>query len=358
MRTIRHILLTTLVICHLGAFGQSTLQFVSKEWNFGSIREESGPIAHTFEATNRSEYPEVILDVTSTCGCTKPLFTRRPVRPGDTTAVTVRFNPAGQSGLIDRTLVVYGSGNRVIERLRITGRVEPRARTIEERFPIVAGEGIRLTNNFLPFETLPHGRETGAEIGIANDSESPRSIRFVGEQTSGLLAIEAPETLQPGEEAKIRIVYRIPADCRRYGTVEDRYSLSVEGRRQHVRIAARGVLTDAPRAAGTAIPVARLSSGAVRTGDLKREGDSGFVSLSLRNEGAGELRVRAVETPEGAFCSLKAGMRVAPGGDLPFEAGIDPSGRDFGVASERILIVTDDPKHPVLRLRIMANIID
>ena len=78
MRTIRHILLTTLVICHLGAFGQSTLQFVSKEWNFGSIREESGPIAHTFEATNRSEYPEVILDVTSTCGCTKPLFTRRP----------------------------------------------------------------------------------------------------------------------------------------------------------------------------------------------------------------------------------------------------------------------------------------
>ena len=98
MRTIRHILLTTLVICHLGAFGQSTLQFVSKEWNFGSIREESGPIAHTFEATNRSEYPEVILDVTSTCGCTKPLFTRRPVRPGDTTAVTVRFNPAGQSG--------------------------------------------------------------------------------------------------------------------------------------------------------------------------------------------------------------------------------------------------------------------
>ena len=172
MRTIRHILLTTLVICHLGAFGQSTLQFVSKEWNFGSIREESGPIAHTFEATNRSEYPEVILDVTSTCGCTKPLFTRRPVRPGDTTAVTVRFNPAGQSGLIDRTLVVYGSGNRVIERLRITGRVEPRARTIEERFPIVAGEGIHLTNNFLPFETLPHGRETGAEIGIANDSES------------------------------------------------------------------------------------------------------------------------------------------------------------------------------------------
>lgn len=356
MRAIRYILLTALVVCHLSTAGQTALQFGRTEWNFGSIREESGPVAHSFEATNRGEHPEVILDVSSSCGCTKPEFTRRPVRPGETTTVTVRFNPAGQSGTIDRTLVVYGSGNQVIERLRITGRVEPRARTIEERFPIAAGDGIRLSNNFLPFETLPHGRETGADIGIANEADSPRRIRFVGEQTSGLLAIESPEVLQPGEEATIRVVYRVPEKYGRYGTVNDRYALEVEGRRQSVRIAARGILVDAPQTSGAA-PAARLSSGAVRTGDLKR-GEKRPVAIELRNEGAVALHVRAVEVPERTTCTLEADTQIAPGGSVPFEAGIDPAGRDYGIASERIRIVTDDPKHPVLRLRITANIID
>lgn len=356
MRAIRHILLTALVVCHLSTAGQTALQFDRTEWNFDSIREESGPVTHSFEATNRGEHPEVILDVSSSCGCTKPEFTRRPVRPGETTTVTVRFNPAGQSGTIDRTLVVYGTGNQVIERLRITGRVEPRARTIEERFPIAAGDGIRLSNNFLPFETLPHGRETGADIGIANEADSPRRIRFVGEQTSGLLAIESPEVLQPGEEATIRVVYRVPEEYGRYGTVNDRYALEVEGRRQSVRIATRGILVDAPQASGAA-PAARLSSGAVRTGDLKR-GEKRPVAIELRNEGGAALHVRAVEIPEGTTCTLEAGTQIAPGGSMPFEAGIDPAGRDYGIASERIRIVTDDPKHPVLRLRITANIID
>lgn len=356
MRATRHILLTALVVCHLNATGQTALQFGRTEWDFGSIREESGPVAHSFEATNRGEHPEVILDVSSSCGCTKPEFTRRPVRPGETTTVTVRFNPAGQSGTIDRMLVVYGSSNQVIERLRITGRVEPRARTIEERFPIAAGDGIRLSNNFLPFEALPHGRETGADIGIANEADSPRRIRFVGEQTSGLLAIEAPEVLQPGEEATVRVVYRVPDKYGRYGTVNDRYTLEVEGRRQSVRIATRGVLVDAPQTSGAA-PAARLSSGAVRTGDLKR-GEKRPIAIALRNEGGAALHVRAVEVPEGTTCTLKAGTQIAPGGSVPFEAGIDPSGRDYGIASERIRIVTDDPKLPVLRLRITANIID
>lgn len=356
MRATRYILLTALVVCHLSTAGQTALQFGRTEWNFGSIREESGPVAHSFEATNRGEHPEVILDVSSSCGCTKPEFTRRPVRPGETTTVTVRFNPAGQSGTIDRTLVVYGSGNQVIERLRITGRVEPRARTIEERFPIAASDGIRLSNNFLPFETLPHGRETGADIGIANEADSPRRIRFVGEQTSGLLAIEAPEVLQPGEEATVRVVYRVPEKYGRYGTVNDRYALEVEGRRQSVRIATRGILVDVPQASGAA-PAARLSSGAVRTGDLKR-GEKRPIAIELRNEGGAALHVRAVEVPEGTTCTLEAGTQIAPGGSVPFEAGIDPAGRDYGIASERIRIVTDDPKHPVLRLRITANIID
>lgn len=358
MKGVCRILLIVLSVCELNAYGQSPLQFARPEWNFGSVPEENGPIVHRFEAENRGEYPEVILDVTASCGCTKPEFSRRPIRPGETTAVTVRFDPAGQSGSIDRTLVVYGSGNQVIGRLRITGRVEPRPRTIKERYPVEAGNGIRLTNNYLPFENLPHGRETGAEIGIANESAAAQRIRFVGEQTSGLLTIEAPEVLGPGEEAAVRVVYRVPERCKRYGTITDLYALETDGRRSDVRIAARGILVDAPQESGSVAPEAKASPGSIRLGDVKRNGGPRSDTLRLLNPGDAPLHVRAVETPEGFSCSLEAGTRIPAGKSLPFEIGIDPSGREFGLAGGRLLIVTDDPKHPTLRVRITANIID
>lgn len=358
MKKVRDILLIALINCGFNCFGQAALQFGAPEWDFGTICEESGPIAHTFEATNRSEHPEVILEVGTSCGCTKPEFSRRPVLPGETAAVAVTFNPAGQSGSIDRTLTVYGSESRPIARLRIKGRVEPRARTIEERYPIAAGRGIRLTNNYLPFERLPHGRTTEAAIGIANNSDAPQTVRLVGEEQSGLLAVEAPQILQPGEEAQVRIAYRIPADCERYGTITDILRVDAGERRPEVRITLRGIVVDAPQPADAAAPAVRLSSGAIRLGDMKRKAGTRFGSIMLHNDGNGELNIRAVELPARVVCSLKPGMRIAPGDALQVDLGIDPSCRDFGVASERIQVVTDDAKRPVLRVRVTANIID
>lgn len=358
MSTTRYILTTALVLYALHGFGQSTLQFGCPEWDFGTIREENGPVSHSFEAVNRSDHPEVILEVSASCGCTKPEFSRRPILPGETASVSVSFNPAGQSGTIDRTLVVYGAGNTPVARLRITGRVEPRARTIAERYPIAVGQGIRLTNNYLPFDRLPHGRTTAAAIGIANDSDTPHEIRLIEEQQSRLLTVEAPQLLQPGEEAEIRMTYRIPADCDRYGTAADLLRIAVDGHRSDVRLTLRCIVVDAPQAAGSPAPQVRISDGAIRLGDLKRTKGPRSGPFKLGNDGTGVLTVRAVELPERVSCSLRTGMQIAPGETLSAEAGIDPSRREFGIASERILIVTDDPKRPVLRLRVTANIID
>ena len=78
----RHILLTLLALCAFATAAQAQLVFTPDTWDFGTIRETDGRVSHTFTGENRGNTPVVILDVVTTCGCTVPQFTKRPIRPG------------------------------------------------------------------------------------------------------------------------------------------------------------------------------------------------------------------------------------------------------------------------------------
>ncbi|WP_337492000.1 DUF1573 domain-containing protein [Alistipes finegoldii] len=77
----RHISLIILALCALTAPAHAQLIFTPDSWDFGTISETDGRVSHTFTGENRSDKPVVILDVVTTCGCTVPEFTKRPIRP-------------------------------------------------------------------------------------------------------------------------------------------------------------------------------------------------------------------------------------------------------------------------------------
>ena len=106
----RHILLTLLALCAFATAAQAQLVFTPDTWDFGTIRETDGRVSHTFTGENRGNTPVVILDVVTTCGCTVPQFTKRPIRPGEKTTVKVTFDPANRPGAFTKELGVYSSG--------------------------------------------------------------------------------------------------------------------------------------------------------------------------------------------------------------------------------------------------------
>jgi Protein of unknown function (DUF1573). len=78
--------------------GKAVLHFDATVWNFSHIREAEGKVSHTFHFTNVHTSPIVIEEVISTCGCTVPVYSKQPVRPGGTGTVTVTFDPKGRTG--------------------------------------------------------------------------------------------------------------------------------------------------------------------------------------------------------------------------------------------------------------------
>lgn len=107
--------------------GKPAIEFKEAVYDFGTIREEGGPVSHTFEFVNTGDAPLLILSASASCGCTRPDYPRHPVKAGKSDKLKVTYNPKGRPGEFTKTVTVRtnikGKGKKVT--LRIKGNVTP-----------------------------------------------------------------------------------------------------------------------------------------------------------------------------------------------------------------------------------------
>ncbi|MCH7409600.1 DUF1573 domain-containing protein [Belliella sp. DSM 111904] len=99
--------------------------FSAEEFDFGTIAEGK-VIEHVFNFVNEGEVPLVISNVTASCGCTTPDYTKTPVKPGESGFVKVEFNSAGKPGTQAPTVTIQANTNPNVNRLRLKGNVTPK----------------------------------------------------------------------------------------------------------------------------------------------------------------------------------------------------------------------------------------
>ena len=126
MRTWIQLLLITLTFSLFtpAAFAQKAMITGEKSvHNFGEIKEADGKVSHTFVVKNEGTTPLVISNVTATCGCTTPEWTKEPIQAGKTGEVTVTFDPKNRLGNFMKTIRLYGNGMKNGFLLTIRGKV-------------------------------------------------------------------------------------------------------------------------------------------------------------------------------------------------------------------------------------------
>ena len=92
--------------------------------DFGTISEEGGNVSATFIITNNTKAPIVITNVTVSCGCTSPDWTKEPIRPGSTGKVIATYNPKNRPGPFDKSVNIVTSSYPEKLSVRIKGVVE------------------------------------------------------------------------------------------------------------------------------------------------------------------------------------------------------------------------------------------
>lgn len=307
----RFTLLILFALCSALASAQSQLAFSPAEWDFGTIREADGPVSHTFTGENTGRQPLVILDVVTSCGCTVPEFSRQPILPGAKVSVGVRFDPANRPGTFSKELSVYSTERRKVAVLRIRGTVLPRERSVEERYPLDAGSGIRLNTGLCAFAYVYQGRRVESTVSIVNTAPKSVTLELVPEERSGLLSVEAPQRLAPGEEGVITLAYTIPSAQPRYGTLRDVLGIRIDGRTSRIPLVVHGIGVDLPQN----MPRARPGRG--RSSRRTRSSSTSYATAAAPCGGRSCLRTEA--TPR-SWCAASSRSRASPGSSAPESA--------------------------------------
>lgn len=121
----------TLIVMMLGVLAMTAAEkyaqatFPIQQHDFGTIKEDGGPVSTTFEVINTGNKPLLILDVLASCGCTRPEFPTKPIKPGKKAKIKVTFSPLGRAGAFRKTVKVRTNGRELNNTLYIEGTIVP-----------------------------------------------------------------------------------------------------------------------------------------------------------------------------------------------------------------------------------------
>ena len=360
----RHIaLLVVALVCHAMAIAQqgSAVRFDSLTADFGHINETDGVVSRSFTAVNEGSESVTIKEIVSTCDCTSTHQRAATLAPGESLSFEVMFDPKNRPGRFERTLFVMVSDSDIPIELTITGRVIPRERTPEEIYPYHMGGGLRLDTTFASFTYIEHGKEYAMQIAYINTLGKSLTLRFVPSLESGVLSIEHPTIIEPHAVGDITFRYSLPLNSRRYGQLDDRLWVEVDGERSRLMVTSYGVAVDNFDLIDDILsPRAVYSKKNIKFGDVNHSSSCITQTFELRNEGGAPLYVRSVECESDAVkCSLRGGKRVAEGKSLRLKLRLRPRKIDAaGNFISRLRIVTNDPMTPLQVIRLTAVVTD
>ncbi|MBE6197136.1 MAG: DUF1573 domain-containing protein [Rikenellaceae bacterium] len=323
-------------------------------YDFGEIAEDGGAVEHIFTLRNTSAEPVVIVAVRSSCGCTKAEFSRKPIMPDSTATIKVVFNPLNYPGAFARKVTVFTADGPLKEQLLVKGTVIPRKKTVEERYPLVMGGGVRAAANAHSFGYVEHGKVALSSFEIYNSSA--REVSLAVDNPYSELEFISPAKLAAGEEAVINFSCLLPENSELYGSLAYSVNLLVDGQKSQYPFIINGLAIDSRDInANNRAQMIVLSENFIKFGAVKRTNEKLVRRLTVSNDGNEPLVIRKLELDcDGCRARLSGEMTIAAGDNRVVEVEINPSRLPFGAVVERLRIVSNDPKMPVYTIRVSA----
>ena len=346
-----------IVLPTIGQTVDPKISFNKTEHDFGKIAEEKGNVTYKFELVNTGGEPLLIQNVTASCGCTAPSWTKEPIPPGGTGFVAATFNPAGRPGAFRKYVTVSSNSNPGSVRLTIAGEVIPKPQTIEDEYRYAMGQ-IRLKSNHLAFANLTNSGKTEKSMEIINSSEEAVEIGF--ERIPSHIAIKAePQKLKPGQKGLIIATYDAQAK-NDFGFLIDRVGMTINGKsdRNFSMVISANIEEDF--SALTPEQLAKAPSIVINDPEFKfgplKQGEKVEHSFILKNEGKSDLVIRKVSASCGCTAVQPEKNVIGPGETIAIKTIFNSAGK-IGNQNKTVTIITNDPKNSKTILWVKGEVV-
>lgn len=328
------------------AQNSESLIFREKVYDFGEVPEAKGNADHDFVFTNSSGRPVKILNVTASCGCTTPAWTREPVPPGKTGFIKASFDPKGRPGFFNKTLTLVTDmdANPIV--LQIKGTVVGQLSN-EPDFTVSVG-ALRLQSRTFSMGTVYLNREPiTKQFPIRNGGEVP--MKFLAVSKPSFVQVEMPAVLDPGQKGYIRVTYDGKAKGT-YGFSSDNVSITTSDPVEEVKSFSLFATLEEYYAPPTSeelltAPQAWMKETSIDFGQYP-PGASLVRSVTLYNRGKKELKIKALQGNCTCITAEAVKNVIRAGDSTQIRIAFKPQTRG-GTQQKAITLYTNDPRNPV-----------
>lgn len=185
---------------------EKSLRFIPDTVDFGVINEEDGKVTCSVKAVNISPDSTFIISARTSCGCSAAEYSEEMISPGDTTVVTLIYDPLNRPGKFLKTAKFFTGNERIGNSIKLRGTVIPSRRNLERSYPDKAGP-IRLSSAMINAGEVSRQEARPLFVGLYNDSD--RAIAVASESDSyPLEAAVSPDTIEPFGFASLSLMLK------------------------------------------------------------------------------------------------------------------------------------------------------
>ena len=340
-------------------------------YDFGTIGENDGFVQHIFKFTNTGTAPLVISNITASCGCTQPEWSKAPVEPGKEGFIIISYNPKGRLGPINKSATVYTNENNGFKRYNLTilGQVVEKPSDPNVDFQEMSG-GMGVERNNMAFKVFNYSANNRIATYIKN--RNAETVHFSWENVPDYLYIQAPDSLKadwPGE-----IVFHIdgPKTAEKRGRITEKCTWIIKNSQGKIigneqfgitinYIDDFSKLTPLQKVSAPVLDIKTtlIDFGTIKKATLGLFGGKANKPIILTNTGKSDLVIHSMNSDDVRvrLPELK-GKTIKAGETFTVNATILSKEFKSEKLDTEIYVVCNDPKGPVRRIKVNAEKIE
>ncbi len=353
------IITALLMVISVVTFAQEkpTIQFQSKVFDYGLIKEENGPQKGVFTFTNIGNDTLLIISVRPSCGCTASDYTKDPVLPGGSGKIEATYNPQGRPGEFNKAITVTTNDpdNQSVV-LTIKGNVQAKPKSKADNYPNKIGN-LYFKTNHLAFQDIKDNEVKTDTFKMFNNSGKVMNIKF--NELPAFLTVQIKDAvLQPEMESYIVVTFNAKQRAD-YGYVFDKFFLTTDDADQPEKLlyVSANILQDfswMTEKDKKKAPHILFESESFDFGTIK-EGNNVEYSFKFTNTGKSMLKILKTKASCGCTATDPVKTELKKGESSEIKIVFNTSGRK-GNQHKTITVITNDPDKPVIVLHVQGNI--
>lgn len=186
---------------------QGDMRFDVETYDFGTITE--GTVAeYEFIFTNIGSAPVILQNVSASCGCTTPAWTKEPVAPQQRGIIKASYNSNGRPGSFNKSITVTSNALAPTKVLFIRGNVVSKTETpLYSEAEISVSPILTIAQKSNNLGKVERGQRVLSKFEVKNTGKSDLKMVNVESACACVSHRIVPSILKPGESGTLELYY-------------------------------------------------------------------------------------------------------------------------------------------------------